>query len=403
MATFSYRALSLQGDTVTGMIEASTEAEAIAQVRAKGLLPVSAKPQRDGLAVSLRQLLRRDRLSGQQLALFAHQLAVLLEAGLDLERALGVLSRMSEFGHTHETLTALLGQIRQGGSLAYSLKVVGGFPPLLVSLVQAGEVGGSLPETLRQAAAYLERSEKVRQSVLSALIYPAILLVTAGLSIVMVLLFVLPAFEPMLRGAGAKLPLSTQMVMGFGHAAQQGWPFVLGLFTIASVWLASRWKDPEFQLIFDGHILKLPLLGSLFVQMQSERFARAFGTLISNGVEAPTALKITSGVLTNKVFAHSLTEIAQALREGGSVAHLIAQQSLFPPTVSDFVKVGEDTGRLGEMLLHLAQLQEQQVTRRIERLVALITPGLTLFLGGLIAWIVAAILGAVLSINELAI
>jgi general secretion pathway protein F len=404
MANFRYKAMTAAGAVVTGVLEAASEAAAIQQVRQLGHYPISAT---DASAAGWREWLNQDILpkrgaSQRDLGIVTQELASLLTAGLELDRALQILTGLEETERLRTPLTGVLARLQDGANLADALAADPVFPKFYVNLIRAGEMGGNLDGTLRRLADYLARSNATREAVASALVYPAILLATAGLSIIVILVFVLPQFEPLFRDAGKSLPLATRVVMGIGGFLGATWWALMLLGVAAFFSFRQGLQQPAFRRRWDGFVLKLPLFGALLLNMEMERFSRTLGTLIGNGVTLPVALGITRETLANSVIAVDVGKAATSLREGEGLAGLLAKSGLFPPMTLDLVRVGEETGKLDEMLLRLGDLYEHAVRHRIDRLLALLVPLLTVVLGAIVAGLIASMLVAILSVNDLA-
>lgn len=405
MTSYRYRALTESGVVLSGEIDAPSEHEAVEMIRAQGHYPISADAAG---RESLRNLPFRDirfaRAPRQKdLALATRELSTLLEAGLELDRALETLAALGEMDRLRGTLTSIVARIRGGFSFADALAAEGLFPAFYVSLVRAGESGGSLAPTLERLGSWLERTEAVRQAVASALVYPVILLLTTGLSVLLILVFVLPEFEPLFLQAGQELPLATRVVMGAGHIAGAYWWAVLLISAGAALSFRLAKRRPEFALRWDRWKLRLPLVGDLLLKTELERFSRTLGMLLQNGVALPQALSITRDTLNNKEVAGAVEEALTHVRRGDTLSARLAQTRVFPPVAVDLIRIGEQTGRLDELLLRQAEMHERSLRQTIDRVLALLVPVLTLFLGMIVAGVIASILVAILSVNELAI
>lgn len=404
MANFRYKALTVGGTVITGTLEAPSQAAAVQQIRSQGHYPISAT---DAGAQGWRGWLSRELKlrrgpKPRDLAIATQELAVLLHAGLELDRALSILIGLGEIESMRQPLTGVLNRVRGGSSFADALAHDANFPKLYVSMVRAGEMGGNLEATLRRLAEYLTRAYAIREAITSALVYPIILLCTAGLSIIVILVFVLPEFKPLFDEAGKSLPLATQIVMGIGDFVGAFW-WLLVFLTVAGVLGFRRaLQDPERRRRWDAFKLRVPLLGKLWIQMEVEKFTRTLGTLLSNGVALPTALSMSAETLNNSVVANAVRQTAVSLREGEGLAARLGRTKVFPAVALDFVRVGEETGKLDEMLLRQADLYERSVKHTIDRLLALLVPVLTILLGMVVAGLIASILVAILSINDLA-
>lgn len=402
MAAFRYRAMTRTGATVSGVVEAPNQDAVIEHVRGLGHYPISSPTVAGGWREAVGGRLRAaSRPSDRDLGVAAQELATLLHAGLPLDRALAIIVGLGRTGLT-KPLQGVLSRVRGGATLADSLAAEGQFPKFFISMARAGEMGGNLEAALRRLADYLGKASALRAAIVSALIYPAMLLVTAGLSIFAILVFVLPQFESMFRAAGKALPLSTRVVMGLGGFLSHDWWAVLTLGVLAVAALRRALRDPSFRYRWDARCLRLPILGPLLTQIQLERFSRTLGTLICNGVALPTALEITRATLSNTAMAAAIATATSGLREGDGLADRLRRTAIFPSVALDFVRVGEETGRLDDMLLRQADLCDESVKHTTQRLLAVMVPLLTIVIGMVVAGLIASILVAIISINELA-
>jgi general secretion pathway protein F len=405
MPRFTYKAIDPSGAVIRGELEALTETAALAQLQSTGHLPISAGELGSS---GFRAWLTLDlggakRVSTRDLAVVTHDLATLLEAGLALDRALELLIELSEAKTVRRHMASVLTQVRDGGSLADAMASLdGGFPRAYVSVVRAGETGGSLDKTLKSIGDHLAKAHAVREAVKSALVYPAILLCTAVLSITFILAFVLPQFEPLFRDAGKELPTATRVVMTVGRAVgSYGWAIALFLLAV-SVAAKYALTRPDVRRRWDGLALRIPLVGDLISKVQTARFSRTLGTLVQNGVTLPAALRITQDTLTNAAIAEAVGKTASSLRQGGGLGEWLDRTGALPKLALHLIRIGEETGRLQEMLLHQANIYERETQRTIDRLLALMVPALTLGLGVAVAGIIASMLVGILSINDLA-
>jgi general secretion pathway protein F len=267
--------------------------------------------------------------------------------------------------------------------------------------VRAGEAGGSLDDVLAQLAQYLDQAEALAEQVRSALVYPIVLLVMAGLSILVLLTVVVPQFMPLFESAGAELPLLTRIVIAAGDGAQRYWWLILiGLALL--VWLVRRQlREPQSRARIDRVALRLPLLGGLLAKIDTARLARTLGTLLANGVPLLNALAIARETLGNAVLREALCETASAVKERRGPAAPRARAGPFPPLAIPLLSVGERSGHLDAMLLKIAEIFDRETRSTIERLMTLLVPVLTIVLGALIATIIGAVLAAILSAYQL--
>jgi general secretion pathway protein F len=404
MVQFQYRAMTASGAVVRGVLDAPTQDQVVRQLRSRGLFPLDASEHGSG---GLRALIPKGKLFGPRvttrgLAMVTQELSTLLKAGLELDRALGILIGLSDIGALKGPFEGVRNRVRDGMSFAEALAADPVFPKFYVSMVRAGEHGGSLDITLQRLTDYLGRTMAIREQITSALVYPSLLLLTAGASIIVILVFVIPEFEPLFADAGKSLPLPTQVVMGAGHVVRDyGWLFIL--LVVGGVIGLRRWlQKPANRLIWDGYKLRWPILGSLIASIEVERLMRTFGTLLSNGVPIPTALMLSKDVLSNTVLSAAIRDAAVSLREGERLAQRLARSKVFPPVTLDLISIGEESGKLDEMLLRQADLDESRIKHKVDRALAMLVPILTIGLGAIVAGLIVSMLVAIISVNDLA-
>lgn len=404
MTSFRYKALSSSGKIIRGLLDAPSDTAALQQVRSLGHFPISAT---EGVNHFWRQLFpariaASRRISARALAIATHEFAVLVEAGLEIDTAFEMIINMSEARSLAATFKNVQGGLRAGASLGDALAAQQAFPGFYISLVRSGEWSGNLAQVLKTLAQYLERAQANRDAIASALTYPIILLVTAGLSIAFLLLFVLPEFQSVFESAGARLPFATHVVVYLGDLLRNFWWAIL-LF-VASAILACReaLKNPSVRLQTDRMLLRIPVIGELLLKIECERFCRTLGILLQGGIVISEALPLAQATFANNVLSRAISETAIKLKEGESMASRIQSFRLFPPTMTDIIRVGETTATLDKMLLHQADIFDQASKHTTDRLLTLLTPALTLLLGILVGGLIASILVAILSINDLA-
>jgi general secretion pathway protein F len=405
MSTYHYRAVTSAGRVVEGEMEAGSQSAVISRLHDLGHVPIHAEEIARGTLASwlTRDLFAGRAVSRKRVGLVTRELATLLGAGLPLDRSFEILVELAEKENVRTLLARVLDGVRGGASLADAMAAQGGtFPPFYVSMVRAGESGGALESVLARLADFLEKSQAMLENVRSALIYPAILLGMAGLSLVVLLTVVVPEFKPLFEDAGEALPAATQAIIVVGEVlGRYGWLIALGV--IGLVWaLRRQLADPAFRFRWDGLMLGLPLFGDLVRKIQVARFSRTLGTLLENGVTLLSALAIVKETLGNAVMARAVEGLAVGLKEGQGLAGPLAVAGVFPNLAVQLVRVGEETGQLEDMLIKVADIYDREAQRTIQRLLSLLVPMLTIGLGFLIAGIIASVLVAFLSVNELA-
>jgi general secretion pathway protein F len=402
MPLFEYKAVSPSGETVRGTMEAGSEELVIAKLQEGGNIPLSANAAGEG-GFSLDALsLKKRGMNVREVGQFTQQLATLLGAGLPLDRSLHVLLELSENDRVKQTVTDIRDQVREGGSLSDAMDAQhGSFSRLFINMVRAGEIGGSLDKTLDRLADYLERSKDLKDSVVSAMIYPMMLMVLAGGSLVLLLTYVIPQFMPIFEELGGDLPLITKIVLAAGSLLQNFWWGLMGLAVLGTIMFRRMLANPEKRLNWDTRVLGMRWVGDLVAKMEIARLTRTLGTLLVNGVPLLSGLSIARNVMSNSLLRQTVEQTAQQVKTGGGLAHNLAEGGHFPRLALQMVSVGEETGQLDVMLLKVADTYDKEVRYTIDRLLAVFTPVVTLLMAVLIGTIVMSVLMAIMSINEL--
>ncbi|MGE7138898.1 type II secretion system inner membrane protein GspF [Luteibacter sp. NPDC031894] len=402
MSQFRYRAISAAGEVLSGRMEATSVEDVVARLHDQGHTPLEAAPA-DGESTGsgLAAMFRKGPFTGDQLAQFTHQLATLLGAGQPLDRALGILLDLPEGERAKNMVERIRDRVRGGTTLSTALDEENGvFPRLYVSLVRAGEAGGSLDETLRRLADYLERAQALRGSIINALIYPAFLMVGVLGSLVLLLAYVVPQFVPIFADMQVPIPFITQVVLAMGTAISDWWWAIVGLLAVLATVLRLRLRDPDTKLAFHGRLLTMRVAGPLLLKVETARIARTLGTLLKNGVPLLSSLAIARQVTGNRALDLALEQAADRVKGGAGLGAALAQTERFPRLALQMIQVGEEAGALDAMLLKVADTFDVEAKRAIDRLLAALVPTLTIVMTVLVAFIMAAILLPLLSLTS---
>lgn len=427
MPSFQFRAAAVgSGSIETGIIEAASLADAQLKLKTQRLTPISLVPMAvasrvdkgrapiptrldAGSADTLLDRLNKSAISGKTKKTvdagdklnFTSELAILLKAGLPLDRAIKVQIDSAPEGPNKQLLEELLGALKGGKSLSAALDSRADlFGTFYISMIKSGEASGHLAEVLAQLGGYLERSKNIRSSVISALIYPAILAVVAVIAVFVMLGFVVPEFEALFEDMGDTLPMLTQVIVWLGDWVGDWWWMLVALscigFAVLRRWIATdagrQWLDIK--------LLNLPLSGQILLKFEVARFSRTLGTLLQNGVAMLKATDIAVGTVSNCLVRASLEKMAPEIKRGGRLSQAMDSR-IFPPVAQQMVRVGEESGSLDRMLLELAALNEDEVEASIKRALTLLEPALILGMGAVIAFIIMGILMGILSVNTL--
>lgn len=404
MPRYSYRAVNDSGDVIDGEMEADDRRALVQSLRKQGYMPLHTEArERPGRGAGRRwRRRRRGRMDGAALVLFTRELATLVGAGLPLDRALSSLARQARSDAGAHVAQSLLDRVRGGASLADALNEHGDvFPGHYVGLVRAGEAGGSLHEVLLNLADTLERQQAMQNEVRSALNYPILVLIVAGISIVILLVGVIPEFEPLFEDSGAGLPFTARAVLAISQAFRAYW-WTLPIGALAVFVLAARLRrSPAMRARLDDWLLRLPVFGDLIRKSEAGRFCRTLATLLANGVDVVPALDMSVDTVNNTRMARELTRVGPQLRRGRGLAAPLEASEVFPALAVQLIEVGEASGQLSAMLTTVAGIFDEEVRRDTRRMVSLLVPAVTLVLGVVVATIIGAILSAILSTYDL--
>lgn len=405
MAFFQYRAADQAGKVVEGVMEADAERSVVLRLREMGCVPLRvAVPSERVIGVRRRQrpLFSKRKVNQQQLLQFTRELGALLAAGLPLDRSLSILGGLVEGGELSKVVHSLVEAVRAGKSLAASMgEHPEVFPKIYVNMIRAGEAGGILEGVLRYLTEYMESTLALKEDIKSALIYPVILAAAAGVSLIVLFVFVIPKFAAIFRDNGNALPWITKIVIGFSQVlAEYGWGILLVL-TAAVVGALFYARSAEGRSEWDRLSLRTPLIGDLLRKFETARFSRTLAALLRGGVPMLEALGTVQGVVSNRLLAHAISQVQARVREGKGMARPLAESGLFPPLALNMIAVGEETGKLESMLAEVAGYYDQEVKRSTRRLTALLEPMLILVMGLIIGVVVVSMLLAIFSINDL--
>lgn len=399
MTLYRYKAVTASGETLDGQMEAASTDEVIAKLQEAGHLPLDAREAEGDTLGTLRAMFKRKTFSAAQTVQFTQQLATLLGAGQPLDRSLQILLELPEAEQAQHMIERIRDRVRGGATLSSALEEEHGvFSRLYINMVRAGEIGGSLDQTLKRLGDYMERSLELRASVINALIYPAFLVGMVGVSLLVLLTYVVPQFVPMFEDMGVELPLVTRIVMNIGTTLQHWWWLLLIVGVGGAVWLRRQLRDPEARLRIDTRLLKLRLFGPISQRIDTARLARTLGTLLRNGVPLLSSLTIAEKVLANSALARAVHAAADEVKTGGGLALALGRSKQFPKLALQMISVGEESGELDTMLMKVADTFDVEVRNSLDRLLAALVPLTTVVMTGVVAVIMMAIVLPILNL-----
>lgn len=408
MPMFSYEALDSQGQVVHGEIEATTSEEAIVKIRGKSYFPTNVKEKtaKKGRAAAAgprkrKKTLAFGKVKTKQLTTFTRQLSTLVDAGLPIVRSLKILEEQQKPGVLKNQLGDVAEDVEGGSSLSEALaKHPKTFDKLYVNMVRAGEAGGVLDSILERLAGFMEKSQRLKKQVISALIYPIAVITAAGGILAAIMILVVPKFEEMFKDMRMELPQMTQMLIGFSKWIQEWW-FLIPVIPF-SVWVILKviGANKTGRYVLDKIKLKMPLFGIIISKSTISRFARTLGTLISSGVPILEALSIVRNATGNSVFENAIGRVHDSIREGENIAGPLGQTKVVDAMVLNMVDVGEETGELDKMLLKVADTYDDDVDALVSGMMSLIEPMLIIILGCAVGFIVIALFLPLISLMQ---
>lgn len=406
MAIFQYKAVTPSGEVMEGVLDADSQPAAISRLQAQGYIPIRAQEAAAGGAATKSAgrgfSLFGSRVKEENIAVFTRELATLLRAGLPLDRCMEILVNLSENDAVRDLLSKIRNDVRGGSSLSKAMDAQKGvFTRFYINMIRAGEAGGALSVVMNRLSDFMERAKELRESVKSALVYPIILLIVAGLSVIFLMTFVVPQFQPIFKQTGQALPWITQLVLGASDIIRESWPVLLIVFAGVVLMFGRLQRSEAFKLWWDKFVLRIPLFGDLIGKIETARLARSLGTLLSNGVPLVNALGIARETMSNSYLAGALTDVGRELKGGRGFGKPLMDSKRFPQFAVHMIMVGEETGRLDDLLNQVAEVYDREVANAVKRLLAMIEPMMILSLGLLIGAIIMSILAALFSIYDM--
>ena len=406
MPRYRYRARDGAGAAVEGFLEAAGEPEALGRLRDQGLFVVRLDVDRDIGAGLMRSLSLGARGAGRRiplrdLALFCRQFSTMIGAGVPIVQTLRVIARQGASARLVRAVDGVVRDLEGGETLSAAFNHRREFPPMMVNMVAAGEVGGVLEGVLERLARHFEREHAVTQKVKSSLYYPAAVVLVALFVVTFLLLFVLPNYVTLFQDMGATLPLPTRIVLTISSLLRRYWYVLAGAVVAAFLGLRQARRTPAGRLQFDRFALMMPLVGPVLSKLALARFARTLGALMASGVPILTAMQVVEGAVGNVVLGNAVRRAQDAVRNGQSIALPLRASGVFPPMIIEMVGVGEEIGAMDAMLYKVADFYEQEIDRSVERLTALIEPVMIILLGGVVGFILVSIVMPMFQVMEL--
>lgn len=401
LTKYEFTAKDRSGKLVEGKVDAENESVLREKLLGMGALPLDIRVVNAGMQREISFGLPK-RIKLKDLAIFSRQFATMLSAGLPLIRCLAILAEQTENDELARVLRLVKTDIEEGNPLSKSLeRHPKAFPPLMINMIKAGEVGGFLDQTMIQIAEAFEADVRLRGKIKAALTYPVVIFFLAMLMCAGMLIFIVPVFEKMFSSLGGELPLPTKVLVAMSTGLKTGGPFLAIGFVGFVVWWRKNAHKPRVRDVVDPLKLRLPVFGNLFQKVAMARFSRNFGTLLRSGVPLLQALDIVAETTGSVVISRALHDVQESVKQGESIHKPLAEHDVFPPMVVQMVAVGEDTGAIDEMLGKIAEFYDEEVESTTEQLTALIEPLMIAFLGGVVGSMIIALYMPIFKVFDL--
>jgi general secretion pathway protein F len=402
LAKFRYSAIRDSGEMVSGEIEGSDRSMVLGRLGEQGLHPVEVRGAENEVSASRMFKLGGGPASFKEISVFTRELGWLLRAGMTLNQALDILAKeafSSTFGGIIATMRA---DIRKGKSFHQALQESKAFPPYYVSMIEVGEASGTLPGVLERISIAREREEKIRGRLVSALIYPALLVTLATGAVIFIMVAVVPSIKDMIEGSGAPIPDQARFVIETSDwLIANGQNVLIGVPLTALV-LVALFGGSAMQSLLKSFGMMIPVIGSLMKKGAVVRFCRILGTLLAAGVSVSDSLKLMQPTAETPQIRRTLTDMESALRQGGNFLAPLENSRIFPPLLARMLAVGSETGNLTASVLQVTDILEDELDRQAERALTLIEPAIILALSGVVAFIITSLMSAIISVNDLA-
>ncbi len=406
MPRFGFKAYNGTGGLQLGEIDADNERAALDLLAGRGLfaLEIVARegPGRTQSVWWQRQLFSSGELPLASQAMLAREIATLVKAGITIDEALGIIELQPRIGGAMRRLAAAVrSDVSSGSSLSQALASrEGAVSEQFWMLVRAGETSGTLAQVMGEIASSLDEAVRMRKQLLTAMLYPSVLLAASAITVAVIATVMIPAILPLFRDAGVDPPYLVSVLAGLQQGLADYWPSLLaGLAALSASWIWGR-RNEQIAHAIDRAALRIPLVGGLIQRGSTARFARTLGMLLSNGVPLLDALRVTAGVLPNRAFRGAILRAEADVNRGGALGATLSNGELLPPLAMRLIGLGEQSGQLATMLARVADIYEHDVRQQIERIVTVAVPAITVAIGGLVGFLMLTVISAMLHLNE---
>ncbi len=385
---YKYKAVSQTGEIIEGFFEGNDESDVLAMLKGNNYLPVTV--EKDIGAEAKVDILSK-KVKKKDLAVFCRQFYTMLDAGIGIVKCLEILEKQSENKTLIKALGGLHEDVQKGFTLSEGMKKhTKVFPPLLINMVEAGEVSGNLDTIMERMAVHFEKENKLEQKIKSALIYPIALAFVSIAVVIFLLVAVMPTFVSMFEGSGQALPGPTQVLLALSNWLTEFWyifiVIVFGLF----IGFATFKQTPEGKKLFDSLKIKIPIIKTTNVKIITARFTRTMSTLMASGIPLIQSIEVVGKVVGNKIIQDRLVVAVEDIRKGVSLSRAIQEIQIFPPMVDSMIKIGEESGALDDILYKTADFYDDEVELALQRMTTLMEPVMLVVMAVVIGFIVIA-------------
>jgi general secretion pathway protein F len=408
MPLYSFKAYDTAGRLEQGELEADSREAALETLSRTGRFPFDIAPAGTMSAPTTtapwwnRELFGQGALPFATLAILARELATLTKAALPIDEVLRVVALQPRIGaRARRLVETVLGRVIGGASLSEALAAQGNaIPQHFWRLVRAGEVSGTLPQALDELAGFLEQSAKVRGQLVTALVYPMVLVVAALVTVAVIMTVMIPAILPLFQDAGRQPPVVVAALITLQRLASDNWPVLIAFATASIVAVPVITRSERAMIAWDRLVLRVPVVGSLVQRSATMRLARTMSTLTRNGVPMLEAIGVTAGVMRNRAFGAALRDAEREVNQGGALLAPLMRSGLLPDLALRMIALGEQTGQLPQMLARVADIYEHDVQQQLQRLLGIATPAITIVIGVVIGALILSVMSAMIGLNE---
>jgi type II secretion system protein F len=393
MPNFTYKAKDAKGEAIHGSMEAESQAIVINRLQSMGYFPLLVRAEVTGKRISTLSKLLRGRVRNSDISAFNRQLADLISAGIPLVKALAIIVNQTPSENLREIISTVSGDVQGGDTLASALsKHPAVFSKLYCAMVRAGETGGMLDSILERLADFSEMEDEIRNKIKSAMIYPVVMIVAGMTAITILMTVVIPKIMSIFKDMDQALPVPTQILIGIMNFLGNRWYLIIGGALLGCGAIYQFLHTEEGRAFWHRAQLRIPIVGDVILKREIARFARTLGSLLKNGVSILSSLEITREVMSNNLVQEEILKVSENITQGSGIASPLKGSKIFPPLVVNMVAIGEETGRLHDVLLRIASSYEVQVERSIKTLTSLIEPMIILFMGLVVMFVVVSML-----------